>query len=56
MSENTIYREALYHAAQKAKKHRGMPKEGCKHWFIPIKHACGPATKVCQDCGDERAL
>jgi hypothetical protein len=28
----------------------------CKHWYITVKHPCGPATEVCQDCGHERAL
>lgn len=57
MSANTIYREALHHNVQRIKKSvRGMPEAGCKHWFVPVKHACGPATKICLDCGREEAL
>lgn len=57
MSADTIYREALYHNVQRIKKSvRGLPEKGCKHWYVSVKHPCGPATKICLDCGDERAL
>lgn len=57
MSAITIYREALYRNVQRIKKSvRGMPEAGCKHWYVPVKHACGPATKICLDCGREEAL
>lgn len=53
---NRIYLEALYRAAKRAKPvNPRRPKEGCKHWFIYVKHPCGPPTEVCQDCGHERA-
>jgi len=56
MSENTIRQEARYHDAQRIKKSvRGLPEAGCKHWYVPVKHACGPATRICLDCGREEA-
>ena len=57
MSADTVYREALYRAAQLIRE-RSPQREipGCKHWYVVIKNPCGPTTKRCQDCGDEVAV